>query len=73
MFLHNFGAIHALIETYRITGYERIRKALIHYTHGRARRKAVREAILGTLQRFSVITRTRGGRPWTAQLAEDDS
>jgi hypothetical protein len=31
MFLHNFGAIHALIETYRITGYERIRKALIRH------------------------------------------
>jgi hypothetical protein len=50
-----------------------IREALLHYPHGRARRTAVREAILGTLQRFTVITRTRGGRPWEAQLAEDVS
>jgi transposase InsO family protein len=50
-----------------------IAEALLHSTGERARRRAVREAILATLHHFSVITRTRGGRPWTAQYAEDDS
>ena len=36
----------------------------------RARRRAVREAIYATLAHFAVITRTRGGRPWPAQVAE---
>jgi len=49
-----------------------IRKALIHCEGSRARRRAVREAILSTLQSFSVIQRTRGGRPWTAHNAESD-
>ncbi len=48
-------------------------EAVLHSTPGRARRRAEREAILGTLQDLSVIQRTRGGRPWTAQPAEDDS
>lgn len=48
-------------------------QALLHCSGKRARRRAEREAILGTLQRVSVIQRTRGGRPWTAQSAEDDS
>jgi len=49
-----------------------IAQALLNSTGERARRRAVREAILDTLAHFSVITRTRGGRPWTAQDAEDD-
>ena len=40
-----------------------IEEALINYPPGRARRRAVREAILSALERFAVITRTRGGRP----------
>ncbi|HMR79256.1 MAG TPA: hypothetical protein PKD61_29320 [Polyangiaceae bacterium] len=41
------------------------------YSKGRrAQRRAIREAILGALERLGVITRTRGGRPWTAQSAE---
>lgn len=49
-----------------------IERALIHCTGERARRRATRAAIYATLDHFSVITRTRGGRPWTAQYAEDD-
>jgi transposase InsO family protein len=51
----------------------RIDQAVLHSAPGRARRRAEREAILATLQELSVIQRTRGGRPWTAQPAEDDS
>ena len=47
--------------------------AVLHSEPGRARRRAIREAILRALQDLSVITRTRGGRAWTAQSAEDDS
>ncbi len=49
-----------------------IRRAVLDSRNKREERRAVREAILGTLQHFSVITRTRGGRPWTAHNAEDD-
>jgi len=48
-----------------------IAKALLNSTGARARRRAVREAVLATLAHFSVIIRTRGGRPWTVQDAED--
>ena len=48
----------------------RIAAALLHSNSGRARRRAIREAILGALEECSVITRTRGGRPETAQCAE---
>jgi len=48
-------------------------EALLHCTGRRARRRAEREAILGTLQYFSVIQRTRGGRPWTAHIAESET
>ncbi len=51
----------------------RIDGAVLHSAPGRARRRAEREAILGTLHDLSVIRRTRGGRPWTAQPAEDDA
>lgn len=50
-----------------------IRRAVLHSEPGRARRRAIREAVLGALQDLSVITRTRGGRPWDAQFAEDVS
>jgi len=50
-----------------------IQLAVLHSKDGRERRRAVRAAILDSLAHFSVITRTRGGRPWTAQFAEDDS
>ena len=50
-----------------------IENALLNSTGKRAQRVATRAAILDTLQHFSVITRTRGGRVWTAQNAEDDS
>ena len=49
-----------------------VERALIHSTGERARRRAKREAILDTLQQLNLITRTRGGRPWTAHKAEDD-
>jgi len=39
-----------------------VREAVLDYSGSRARRRAVREAILGTLERFSVIQRTRGAR-----------
>jgi hypothetical protein len=48
-----------------------IRRAVLDSKNKRAERLAVREAILGTLERFSVITRTRGGRPWTAHKVEN--
>lgn len=48
-------------------------QAVLHSEPGRARRRAIREAVLRALQELSVITRTRGGRAWTAQAAEDDS
>jgi len=44
-----------------------IQRAVLDSNTGRERRRAEREAILATLERFSVITRTRGGRPWSAQ------
>ena len=47
-----------------------IRRALVHCRREPARRRAVRAAIYATLAHFSVITRTRGGRPWTASRAE---
>jgi transposase InsO family protein len=47
--------------------------ALTNLSSTRARRRAVREAILSTLESFSVIQRTRGGRSWTAQGAESVS
>ena len=39
-----------------------IETALLNSSDGRARRRSIREAILGTLEHFAVITRTRGGR-----------
>ena len=50
-----------------------IERTVLDSMNERARRRAVREAILGTLEHFSVITRTRGGRPLNARNAEDDS
>jgi len=50
-----------------------IEASLLDSLSERARRKAVREAILDTLQCFCVITRTRDGRPWSAQCAEEVS
>ncbi len=50
-----------------------IHLAMLDCHPGRARRRAIREAILRALQDLCVITRTRGGRPWAAQSAEDDS
>jgi hypothetical protein len=47
-----------------------LRRALIHCSGRRARRRAEREAILGALESFSMITRTRGGLLWTAHNAE---
>jgi hypothetical protein len=40
-----------------------IETALLYSSDGRARRRGIRDAILGTLEHFAVITRTRGGRP----------
>ena len=48
-----------------------IKLAVLDSTNKREERLAVREAILGTLEHFSVITRTRGGRPWSAHKVED--
>ena len=45
-------------------------EAAVYSEGSRAQRRAIREAILGALERLGVITRTRGGRPWTAQSAE---
>lgn len=39
----------------------------------RARRRAEREAIYASLQYFSVIQRTRGGRPRDAHIAESET
>ena len=50
-----------------------IAEALLNSPGKRAQRRAVREAILSTLESFSLIQRTRGGRPWTAQEAESVS
>jgi transposase InsO family protein len=50
-----------------------IERALQDYSGKRDQRRAVREAIYATLAHFSIITRTRGGRPWPAQLAESVS
>lgn len=50
-----------------------IERALQDYPSKRDQRRAVREAIYATLAAFSIITRTRGGRPWPAQLAESVS
>jgi len=47
-----------------------ISRALLHCQGERARRRATRAAIYATLAHFFVITRTRGGRPWTAPSAE---
>jgi transposase InsO family protein len=51
----------------------RIRRGLIHCRGKRARRRAVREAILDALHALGVITRIRDGRPWTAPFAESVS
>lgn len=48
-------------------------EALLNCSGKRARRRAEREAILGTLQSLCVLQRTRGGRPWTAHFAEDET
>jgi len=50
-----------------------LEEGLLHCKGRRAERRAHREAILGTLQHFSVIQRTRGGRPWTAHNAEGET
>ena len=50
-----------------------IARGLLNCKGKRARRRATREAILGTLQHFSLIQRTRGGRPWTAHKAESET
>ena len=47
-----------------------LEQGLVNCTGKRAERRAAREAILGTLQHFNLIQRTRGGLPWTAQSAE---
>lgn len=39
-----------------------VERALLHCTNKRAKRRAVREAILSTLHRSGVITRIRDGR-----------
>lgn len=44
----------------KLASYQ-IAEALLQYDHARARRRAVREAILGTLEHFALIQRTRGG------------
>ena len=49
-----------------------IEQAVLDSKNWREERRAARAAVLGTLQHFSVITLTRGGRPWTAHNAEDD-
>lgn len=47
-----------------------LRRLLLNSTGARAERRAAREAILGTLQRLKLITRTRGGRLMTALTAD---
>lgn len=42
-------------------------------SNARARRRARREAIYCTLETFGLVTRTRGGVPWTAQKAESET
>ena len=49
------------------------RRALLHSTSKRAGRLAQREAILLTLQRFSIITPSRDGRSPAVQIEEDVS
>ena len=48
----------------------RIEHGLLHSAGGRARRRAIRDAILESLEQLSVIQRTRGGRPLDAQAAD---
>ena len=47
-----------------------IQQALLNSNPGRAQRQAIREAILGTLEHFSVIQRNRNGPPLSAQTAD---
>jgi hypothetical protein len=47
-----------------------IRSAVQGIDDARARRRAEREAILSTLERFGLVTRTRGRRPATCSKAE---
>ena len=47
-----------------------INRAVLDSSNQRDRRRAVRKAILTTLNECSVITLTRGGRRWTAHDAE---
>ena len=50
-----------------------IGKALQGQATARARRRAEREAIYATLERFGLVRRTRGGAPITPVKAEDIS
>jgi len=50
-----------------------IRLAVLKSDLGRESRRAVREAILGALERTGAITRTRGRPDRTAQVSDDDS
>ena len=53
------------------TAHCRIDRAVLHSNTGRARRRAVRNAILHALEDFKLITITRGGVPCPAPFAED--
>ena len=50
-----------------------IEETLVDSMSSRDQRRAVRAAILDTLDDLSVIQRTRGGRPWAVQHAEEVS
>jgi transposase InsO family protein len=46
------------------------RLAVLDCPAGRARLRAEREAVMRALERFELIQRTRGGRPWTPSFDE---
>ena len=62
--------VHVTRERFYATACCAIRRAVLDSPNGRARRRAERNAILHTLERFQLTKTTRGGKPWTPSIAE---
>ena len=63
--------VHVSRDRFYATARCRIRQGVLHSRKGRARRRAIRHAVLQALEDFELITITRGGAPCLAPIAED--
>ena len=67
------GSVHTTRERVYATARCRTRRAVVDCPDGRARRRAIREAILSTFEECNLIRRHRGRKPPSASFAEDVS